>query len=628
MRFLYLFKSNQLNDTGRLRQRAFLSRYEQADGEEELFPRILEGDSMRFFLFAFIGCWTLFGAVFPAIAQPLVGATQDEDRELSADRLFDLEHIVDVQIKLPTESWDEIRYQSRDFAGSLGKEMPESPFEYVKGDVTIDGVLIREVGIRKKGFLGSLDSTRPSLKIKFAEYVEQDPVEGLDRLTLNNNKQDPGVYCQYLAYKLFRDSGTVAPRCNFARVTVNGEYLGLYSNVESIRREMLERNFGDGDGALWEGTVTDFFPEWIKRFEKKNKRAKYKHLRKVAELLAEDVVDLEQLSEEINIEAFVNFWAMESLMGFWDGYCSNQNNFFMYRNPEDKKLYFIPWGTDSCFSKTTPLPPYRIIPRSVHAKSILCNKLYRIPEVRKLYEQRLMDLIDKHWNEDEMLAEIERLEKLLGDQVREENEGFLKRSKRNREFVSWRRDVIMREFKKGPPELASRERTPIYFERMGSGTIEFETNWYDKTPRKIAGLGDASINLMLDGEVVELEDVGVYAERSKWPSQDKVKPASIVIVGKRKSTGQKVTLGLGVADVDFQPTGDDEDVDIGGILILDNAFVDEKGRMTMIGGRVKIDEASTEEGAPVKGSLDITITRMKGGDEVDEEPAESESGTR
>src|SRR5690606_32903219 len=104
----------------------------------------------------------------------------------------------------------------------------------------IDGVTIDSVAIRKKGFIGSLDEQRPSLKVKFDEYIEQDPIAGLDRLTLNNNKQDESQVSQYLTYRLFNAAGVPAPRCNFARVTVNGEYLGIYSNVESIRRPFLE----------------------------------------------------------------------------------------------------------------------------------------------------------------------------------------------------------------------------------------------------------------------------------------------------------------------------------------------------------------------------------------------------
>ncbi len=534
---------------------------------------------------------------------------------LSADKLFEAEHLVDVQIELPPADWDKICKQSRQFTEALSKESPESPFEYVKGNVTIDGRLIENVGIRKKGFIGSLDGTRPSLKIKFDEYVDQDPVEGMDRVTLNNNKQDPARYCQYLSYKLFRDSGTPAPRCNFAKVTVNGDYLGIYSHVESMRKPMLAHAFEDGSGALWEGTLTDFMPNWYRRFEKKNKKAKKKHLKKLTKILAEDPLDLEKLKEVVDVQAFVRFWAMESLIGFWDGYCSNQNNFFVYRNPTDKKFYFIPWGTDSSFSKTTPLPPYRIRPMSVHSKSILCNRLYRIPEIQELYQETLMQFLDDHWNEDELLAEIQRLEDFLKDEVQEQNTGFQERSDRNRDFVSWRRKALMREFRKGPPELRSRERTPIYFDEIGTAQLEFSTVWYDRTPRKGQEIGDVTIELTLDGEVIEFEQVGAYSERSKWPTPEKVKPAAIVVTGKRKSDGKTITLGMSVADDDFNPTGDG-DVEIGGILMFDNAFVDSKGRMQMINGKVKLQKTSTEDGQPVTGSMEITIMKMKGGDEA------------
>ena len=49
--------------------------------------------------------------------------------------------------------------------------------------------LSASVGIRKKGFLGSLDEVRPSLKIKFDHFREQEPIPGLDRL-LRQRVQD------------------------------------------------------------------------------------------------------------------------------------------------------------------------------------------------------------------------------------------------------------------------------------------------------------------------------------------------------------------------------------------------------------------------------------------------------
>ena len=59
------------------------------------------------------------------------------------------------------------------------------------------------------------------MKLKFNEYVAQEPIDGLRRLTLNNNKQDATVISQFMANRMFAEAKLPAPRCNFARVTVN-----------------------------------------------------------------------------------------------------------------------------------------------------------------------------------------------------------------------------------------------------------------------------------------------------------------------------------------------------------------------------------------------------------------------
>ena len=40
-------------------------------------------------------------------------------------------------------------------------------------------------------------------------------------------------------------AGVVAPRCNFATVTVNGQLIGLYVHVESIKKQFVGRHFAD-----------------------------------------------------------------------------------------------------------------------------------------------------------------------------------------------------------------------------------------------------------------------------------------------------------------------------------------------------------------------------------------------
>ncbi|MEM9660591.1 MAG: CotH kinase family protein, partial [Planctomycetota bacterium] len=162
----------------------------------------------RWLLASCCACWC-------AIA---VGERPDPGKAaLNAETLFATDRIVDVAIEIEAADWDKIRRQSRSIADALGEKAADSPFTYVEADVVIDGVRMERVGIRKKGFLGSLSERRPSLKIKFTEFEEKNAARaiGVDRLTLNNNKQDPSRLIQYLSYQFFNDSGTIAPRCNF-----------------------------------------------------------------------------------------------------------------------------------------------------------------------------------------------------------------------------------------------------------------------------------------------------------------------------------------------------------------------------------------------------------------------------
>ncbi|MEO1996263.1 MAG: CotH kinase family protein [Planctomycetaceae bacterium] len=537
---------------------------------------------------------------------------------LTARRLFDPLHLVDVQIELPADDWDTLRKQTRSFAEALKKETAKSPFTYQKGHVTIDGVRIENVGIRKKGFLGSLNEQRPSLKIKFSEYVDQQPTQGLDRLTLNNNNQDASRLSTYMTYKLFNESGTVAPRCNFAKVTVNGKYLGIYSNVESVKPPFLKHGFGDAAGALFEGTITDFFAEFAEKFEKKNKHAKFVQIRKVVEVLERDELDLAALDQLIDIKAFVKFWATESLVGFWDGYTQNQNNFFIYQNPADTKFYFIPWGTDSAFTSSMPLPPFRIRPRAVHSQSVLANRLYRHPQTQELYHETIAELMDKYWDEELLLAELDRVEKFLKPHVLKRNRGFSRGVDKMRTFVKTREDILKKELADGPITLRSREKIPIYFKEIGEAKATFTTQWYAKTPAAPEAQGEVEIELQLDGKPVAFQQMGVIAEYGRARGGGE-RPPTIIFTGKREPGGKKLTLSIGMTPDQFHPTAG-ETVAVGGMLV-EGFFLFNLGNMKFAGGTASLENAAMEDGSPVKGKITVQILQMTGGKPVRPNPA-------
>ncbi len=538
---------------------------------------------------------------------PLVCLSSATSQQLQAAALFAPNHLVRVDIELAEQDWNKLRKQTRTIAGSLGKVPQKRPFTYFKGHVTIDGVRIENVGIRKKGFLGSLDSNRPSLKIKFAEYEKQRPVQGLDRLTLNNNKQDPSLINQTLSFKLFRTAGVPASRCNHARVTMNGTLLGVYSNVESLKAPMLQRNFGESAGELYEGTLADFFPAAIDRFQTKTKKSELDLLRPLAELCNAKTLDLAAIERLLDLDAFLKFWAVESLVGHWDGYANNQNNFFVYRAKKNAKLYFLPWGPDSAFTTRMPLPPYQIRIKTVFHRSMLCNRLYQLPAIQKRYKAVFEQLLTDVWKEDEVYAETRRVEALLAGHVHERQARYADGLKKIRSFTKVRRRSLRRELDRWPAKLTQGPRMPMHFKPVGSATMTFDTNWLGK------GRGTGSLELLLNGKPVELGPITIKSAPSTWPSPNKgPKPPTVVITAKRKSDGQQIIMAISVERDDFHASKGKPVIAQGALIEGALGFLARKGPK-MAAGEAIFEEAAMTPGAPIRGRATVKIVQMEGG---------------
>jgi hypothetical protein len=398
----------------------------------------------------------------------------EDDFFLPGDKtnaVFRANRVVEVNIELAPEDWDTLRYEGRGLASTFSGSTEQFEYTYFVGTATIDGVTIENVGVRKKGFLGSLSVIRPSLKVNFGKFIPDQTYSGMKRITLNNDLQDPSHTHQVMSYALFRKAGVVAPRCNFAHVTVNGEDLGIYSHVESIKKPFLARHFRDNTGNLYEGQLADFTPELVSRFERKTNKGDHDRSdldRVVQALTAEDADLLAALEQVMDVDGFLTFWAMEVLTGHWDGYDSNRNNFYFYFDPETGLVHFIPWGTDGAFNEGNPFGPGA--PVSVFAVSKIAYRLYHCPETRPLYLDRLSSLLDKVWDESALLAEVDRIEQLVPC-----NPAAIQKQ---REFIMKRRNDILAEISGNGADwpFPFTSEAPVYHEPLPiSGT--FSATW-------------------------------------------------------------------------------------------------------------------------------------------------------
>ncbi len=496
--------------------------------------------------------------------------TPDDDAEAHpSDAYFALERVLAISIEIAGEDWDTLRHQTRTFADVIaeieeyGLSRPFADiYTWFGATVTVDGETHTEVGVRKKGFVGSQSDTKPALKLRFDKYVDGQSLGGImERMTLNNSVQDPSMVNTCLSYRVFAAAGNPAPRCNFATVSVNGKDLGLYVHVEEIKAPFLSRHFESADGNLYEGTVSDFTPVHRGTIEKKTNTdaADWSDIDAVVVALQDSSdAGLKALGDVVDLDRFLSFWATEVLVGHWDGYAGDRNNYHFYREP-DGPFVFIPWGTDGTFHLEDDPNPFDNIsnpPPSVLALTAIPNRLYNDGDWRVEYVARLKEILSTVWDEEELLAVVDEMAAIVQQHARPEaKEAAATDTERVRKFILKRRGEILADLTPAPPDWPEPEAyIPL---PAGSGTLEitFETTWgSNRSPNPLeSGTIDS---LRLNGSEESVEGMGIFAghsspeERGLLPEVDK--PASLVVASVDDGSISGMTLAV---DLDLLAAG-------------------------------------------------------------------------
>jgi spore coat protein CotH len=459
-------------------------------------------------------------SIFLTLVSFQLSATEPETSKTHAsDALFAADHVIQVEITMAPEDWQALRISHRE-TGEDFSQVVVKPYEYYPADVVIDGYRLQSVGIRKKGFFGSAISTRPSLKLKLDEYVEDQSYSGLDMLTFNNNNQDATQAQTYLVYRFMNEAGAKSPRSNFARIIVNGENLGVYSHVESVRKPMIKRLFGKSKGDLWEGYAGDFTEKDYNRIVHKwGKDDEGESLQALYDLLqSPDPVPLAALEKLVDLDAFITLWASEVLIGHWDGYASNRNNYYIYRESKSERFYFLPWGPDSAFWDPGPFLSEGL-PKSFKARGKLCQRLWEVPEVRERYRGEMQRLLREAWNEDKMLAELQQTQALTRPYSTVSSAAAEKGIASIRKYIATRRQEVQAELDLPAVDWPKSERTAVagpssVMEISGEFAAAFQAaaevmppqdpadplNLFAKIPASLLGTGEAKVEFTIDGE--------------------------------------------------------------------------------------------------------------------------------
>jgi hypothetical protein len=367
--------------------------------------------------------------------------------------LFAADHLPVFELSVPESSY-------RNLATNPYAYQP-AHFRYrLPGDPRAAFVL-PYVGLRLKGRASFHPIDRkPSLKIRFDKYMRSQRFLGLRRLTLNNLEQDPSMVRERLAFHVFRRAGIPAPLCNSARVFLNGEYYGLYTNIQTLDLAFLETHFGRARGNLYDLSKDhygiDLEPRFKASFELKTNRAENRtaDLDALLEAVGGPGADIaDEATSMVDLDQWLAVGAVQAVIADWDGYFGGTNNYELYHDVDRGRFVLLPWGCDQTFgigNGQFKHLSYRIDGKRTPRNGLLfrrCRESYDCYQRYLTHVERVLEL----WEGLGLSAELDRILAQIGPSAYEDRrrpysiEEFERSAEDVRVFLSGRGQVVRRQ---------------------------------------------------------------------------------------------------------------------------------------------------------------------------------------
>ncbi len=379
----------------------------------------------------------LFVAAFFYVRIPVVAQTPD---------LYAPQHIVEIRIEFDRPDWDH-------FLDSLKLEKQRLPAR-----VSIDGKWYENVGVRYKGN-SSYNSVRKAGKKKLpfnlkADFLIKDQqfAPGVTTLKLSNSFRDPTFLREILSYEIARKY-MPAPRCNFAKVWVNGEYLGLYHNTQSIDKHFLQEHFG-----THRGTFVKCDPEWWKERPSAcpsgDEKASLMYLGERAECYEglyelksksgwDDLIELtrvlhrapQRIESVLHVDAALWMLAFNTVLVNLDSYTGRlAHNYYLFQTPDtlmtplvwDMNLSFGGFRFDGLRHRPLTNEELQHLSPFLHYKTRNPNrplvvKLLARPLFRKVYLGHIWTILHDNFANGWYQTRAQAIQELIRDEVRRDS---------------------------------------------------------------------------------------------------------------------------------------------------------------------------------------------------------------
>ncbi len=253
--------------------------------------------------------------------------------------LFDQSNVHSIKIDMPASEWNSLKQNAQ-------------AEEYHPADITIDGVTLKNVAIRAKGFssLSSISSSggeKFSLRINLDKYEKYQNYHGLTEFCINNFYGDPSAMRDILCYNAMHELDTYAPETAYTDVYMNGSLFSFYLLCEVPSDTMSERFSTDNDATLYkadEVTCTFETNQNLSGFSVKfGPDESMAHITEVANAVNKVTPDNYKFIEDIvDVPSFLKGFAVNAYMCNYDSYNGMMaHNYYLLWN--NGKMSYVGW---------------------------------------------------------------------------------------------------------------------------------------------------------------------------------------------------------------------------------------------------------------------------------------------
>lgn len=170
-----------------------------------------------------------------------------------------------------------------------------------------------------------------------------------------------------LSMGLMRRMGIPASREATAKLFINSTYVGVYTLIESINKDFLQRVFGENDGYLFDYTWA--YPYYFEDrgsspsayvpvpFEPQTHEtdSKPEVIVELVQTINHSTNFVAEMATYLDLKKFIRQIAVETFLADHDDFLGDAGmaNFFLYRPPDKKQFGLIAWDKSESF--TSPL---------------------------------------------------------------------------------------------------------------------------------------------------------------------------------------------------------------------------------------------------------------------------------